>query len=334
MRKQKESMFKGSGIIFRRYRVELAIFCMLFFMGFGIFSLAQENATSDHNIFFDTDQDGLSNEEEAAYGTDPNNTDTDHDSYTDGTEVSSGYDPLVPAPGDKIVQQPSSHTSGNDGQKNLTKKVSEDLVDLLNQQQSTEGGVTINDVNALIEETITEEVRFENLPPIDPKTIIVKKQNYKNLSKEKRIEREKEDAIEYLTTLSYILATNMPQKISSENDVALLIATAAADLENITSTHTRASYLISLAEKGEDIFGQLAKLDVPENLVDVHSKGMQMARYAISLKTAIAQDQTDPLGTIVTLSKVQGLLSLGMDFGKEINARFTALGITEIPLDL
>jgi len=327
-------MPKGSRIIFRRYRMELAIFCMLFFMGFGIFSFAQENTTSNHNIFFDTDQDGLSNEEELAYGTDPNNTDTDHDSYTDGTEVSSGYDPLVPAPGDKIVQQSSSRTNGNDGQKNLTKKVSENLVDLLNQQQSTEGGVTINDVNALIEETITEEVRFEDLPPIDSKMIIVKKQNYKNLSKEKRTEREKEDAIEYLTTLSYILATNMPQKISSEDDIALLIATAAADLENITSAHTRASYLISLAEKGEDIFGQLAKLEVPENLVDVHGKGMQMAQYAIGLKTAIAQDQTDPLGTIVTLSKVQGLLSLGMDFGKEIDARFAALGITEIPLDL
>lgn len=327
-------MPKRIGTIVRQYRKEFAIFGALFFIGFGIFSSAKENTTSDRNVFFDTDQDGLSNEEEIAYGTDPDNPDSDHDSYTDGTEVKSGYNPLMPAPGDKIIQQASARASGNVASGNLTKQMSEDLVELLNQQQSEDGDVTIDDVNALIEKTVTEKIRFEDLPSIDPKTITIKKQNYKNLSKEKRAEREKEDAIEYLTTLSYILATNMPQKISSEEDIAQLIATAVTDLENITSNHTRAAYLVSLAEKGKDILGQLADLDVPENLVDVHIKGMQMAQYAINLKAVIAQDDNDPLNTIVVLSKVQGLLSLSMDFGKEIGDRFALLGITEIPLDL
>lgn len=41
----------------------------------------------------DGDLDGLSNEKEQFYGTDPNNPDTDSDGYTDGSEVTNGYNP-------------------------------------------------------------------------------------------------------------------------------------------------------------------------------------------------------------------------------------------------
>lgn len=41
----------------------------------------------------DTDNDGLSNDEEKKYRTDPKNPDTDGDSYLDGQEVEAGYNP-------------------------------------------------------------------------------------------------------------------------------------------------------------------------------------------------------------------------------------------------
>lgn len=41
----------------------------------------------------DTDRDGLSNDQETQYGTDPNNSDTDGDGYFDGAEVQGGYNP-------------------------------------------------------------------------------------------------------------------------------------------------------------------------------------------------------------------------------------------------
>ena len=44
----------------------------------------------------DSDQDGLIDEIETYYGTDPNNPDTDGDGFSDGNEVSRGYDPLLP----------------------------------------------------------------------------------------------------------------------------------------------------------------------------------------------------------------------------------------------
>jgi hypothetical protein len=42
----------------------------------------------------DSDHDGLTDADEAKYGTDPNKADTDGDGYSDGTEVSGGYNPL------------------------------------------------------------------------------------------------------------------------------------------------------------------------------------------------------------------------------------------------
>lgn len=72
----------------------LAVFAMTYF------AMAQNQ--SDNNIFLDSDQDGLTNQEEKALGTDPYNPDTDGDGYSDGAEVRSGYDPLKPAPGDRF----------------------------------------------------------------------------------------------------------------------------------------------------------------------------------------------------------------------------------------
>ncbi len=43
----------------------------------------------------DSDNDGLTDEEEATYGTDSSNTDSDGDGYLDGEEVEHGYDPAV-----------------------------------------------------------------------------------------------------------------------------------------------------------------------------------------------------------------------------------------------
>lgn len=45
----------------------------------------------------DPDNDGLFNEQEKIYGTDPNKSDTDEDGYNDGLEVSNGHDPLKAA---------------------------------------------------------------------------------------------------------------------------------------------------------------------------------------------------------------------------------------------
>lgn len=62
------------------------------------FEYSQEETPSNQ----DTDNDGLADWQEEIYKTDPDNPDTDGDGYLDGEEVRAGYDPLKPAPGDKI----------------------------------------------------------------------------------------------------------------------------------------------------------------------------------------------------------------------------------------
>lgn len=54
----------------------------------------------------DYDGDGLSNHDEATWGTDPYNPDTDGDGYKDGEEVRNGYDPRIPSPHDKLQPTP------------------------------------------------------------------------------------------------------------------------------------------------------------------------------------------------------------------------------------
>ncbi len=50
----------------------------------------------------DNDRDGLSDQLETIFKTDPDNPDTDEDGYKDGTEVENGYDPTIPSPNDKL----------------------------------------------------------------------------------------------------------------------------------------------------------------------------------------------------------------------------------------
>ena len=62
----------------------------------GFMNVGINPSTVSINPNNDSDQDGLNDEMETIYGTDPNNPDTDGDGFSDGNEVSRGYDPLLP----------------------------------------------------------------------------------------------------------------------------------------------------------------------------------------------------------------------------------------------
>jgi len=54
-----------------------------------------DNKQIVYSFYEDDDLDGLSNAEETIYGSKPEVSDTDGDTYTDGDEVKNGYDPIV-----------------------------------------------------------------------------------------------------------------------------------------------------------------------------------------------------------------------------------------------
>jgi hypothetical protein len=97
-----------------------------------LFALAQSQ--NNNSLFLDSDQDGLTDQEEKMIGTDLSKADTDGDGYSDGKEVESGYNPLKPAPGDKIV--PADQTSSSDATQTDTIEASADSASATQDQAS------------------------------------------------------------------------------------------------------------------------------------------------------------------------------------------------------
>lgn len=61
----------------------------------SLMNIAMGSASSPSSSV-DSDNDGLTDDQETLLGTDPHNPDTDGDGHSDGSEVRYGYDPLVP----------------------------------------------------------------------------------------------------------------------------------------------------------------------------------------------------------------------------------------------
>lgn len=319
----------------KKVKIACVVFLGLVLVGFGLFTFAEENSSSDKNIFLDSDQDGLSDEEEKIYGTNPNDRDTDKDGYSDGAEVKSGYDPTKPAPGDKIINAESPAVKGvteEKNEENLTEELSQQITDLISANEEEE--ISIEDLDKIINETVNEELTFDDLPEISDDEINIKEQNYSSLSEEERKNKEKEDGLEYLTVVSYIAVNNAPQKITSLNDLENLSQEIISQVNLLSSSFSDIAYFEELADRGETALEQLKEVEVPKNFLDLHKKGLQIAKYSISLKDKVSSDADDPISAIASLSKLQGLISLGVEFSAEINQELDQLGITEIPLEL
>lgn len=71
---------------------------------------AMAESKNNNSLFLDSDQDGLTNKEEQAIGSDLQKTDTDGDGYSDSAEIRTCYNPLAAAPGDKMTSDQANAT--------------------------------------------------------------------------------------------------------------------------------------------------------------------------------------------------------------------------------
>lgn len=325
-----------SGISRVQMRTSLLLFFGLLISSVTFFVSADDTMT-DKNIFQDSDQDGLSNDEEALYKTDPLDKDSDDDGYTDGVEVESGYDPRKPAPGDKLVdtKEGSRENESQVGAStNLTTQVSEQIATMV-QESTLEGGeeVTLDTITESVQSVLEQTDQEIVLPEVSVDEVKVK-QVSKKLKEAERLEKEKEDAVEYLTVMAYILANNSPKKFHSQNDLSSLLTSLGTDsLSAITLGNTK--YLEDLSKKGEKILEETKEIEVPEGMLDVHVRAIKMAKYSITLKDEVSKtNPSDPLGQIASLSKLQGFFGVVSDFSQEIYSKMAEYGIKEIPIDL
>jgi hypothetical protein len=317
------------------------VFFGLLILSISFFVFASDSSVSTKNIFQDSDQDGLSNDEEKLYGTNPNVKDSDGDGYSDGVEVESGYDPLKPAPGDKIVTQTSSEPSLSNPQQvtgageNLTEKVSNEIANILKNSGQGGDGVSLEDVDGVVQKVLDNSVDSKEivLPEINIEEIKIKKGPSKNLSEEKRKKQERDDALEYLTVVAYIIANNSPREFQTPDDLSNMVTNITKD--SVTELASGNMDLLNqLSKHGEKIMEELKGVEVPEIMLDTHIKALKMAKYSSQLKEELSAAQNDPLKQIAVLAKAQGLLTNSMEFMSEVNKKLTDYGITGIPLNL
>jgi hypothetical protein len=311
------------------------VFMVLFSFSCFYYATADETV-SDKNFFQDTDQDGLSNDEEKVYGTDPDVADTDGDSYTDGIEIESGYDPLKPAPGDRVVQDANNPMAAVEGVTdepvlNITERTSQELVEIV-KTATTSGNpdevVTADAIQEALQNALSESNQEIVLPEIDVKEIKVK-EIPKKLKGDERDEREQKDVLEYLTTLQYLLINNSPTPIEDEDDVertAQSVSTQAIAALNSGSF----GYLDDLEEKGTKFLDQIKEVEVPETMVSTHVNALQLALYASALKNELKDTQMDPLGQVATYGKIQALLGEVQNLADSTQSSLEKFGLENI----
>lgn len=313
----------------------LFLFFSLLFLSAAVFVFAGE-PTSTQNIFQDSDQDGLSNDEEKLYGTDPSDKDSDDDGYGDGVEVESGYDPLRRAPGDKIIKEAEAPlVITQEASENLTQKVSGEIVNILKDTDESDKAVSLEDINDSVTKMLSESTEEEiTLPEVDIEDIKIKKLS-KSLKEKDRDEQERKDAIGYLTVIAYLTANNMPRTFQTKDEFNGILRGVSGNF--ITSLSSgNMEYINQLSEQGEKMLGELKEVEVPEKMLDVHVKALKMAKYAMQLKEELrpSQNERDPLGQIAVLSKIQGLIGSAIGLIDEVQQKLVDYGVEEIPLNL
>lgn len=292
----------------------------IFFIGLSFYVLAQVENTINKNIFGDTDQDGLSDTEEKAYGTNPSNADTDDDGYSDGVELKSGYDPLKPAPNDKLAVQNTNEQSGSEVS-TLTSSLAEKIRSLVEQKNSANESISVDELSSVVtgdlEAKVGPQITFETLPAVERKDLKIKQQDYDDLSDEEMTERIQRDNEEYAKNTLYLLFTNAPRTIQTEADFASFQDEFSEKLSGLSSDNPDYDYFRNFASKLEITLEQVKEIEVPESLVDTHIKLLQLTNGYLALRDPSLPKIEDPTTRIIIISRAKMLMELTYVFFQE-----------------
>lgn len=327
--------------IFTFPRKTSLVFFVLLALSLGFYVSADDQQdVKEYSLFRDADQDGLSDEEEKVFNTNPFAKDTDGDSYSDGIEVESGYDPLKPAPGDKLVSPEDGLGKGGyddtsvDAGANVTEQASREVAGILSGVSDENPSVKMQDINASVEQLLQQSAVDVKFPEVDVESIHIKKIKCKDSEgEEKCLKRQKEATIEYLTILSYLVANNSPIALKENGDLDLVASSMMSDIMGAFSTG-KFSGLLKNKAKAEAFLNSVKEIEVPENMLSTHVKALQLALFSVGLAEAFEKIDDDPMGQISLLSQVQGLLGFATGLASDMQAEFKKLGIDLIPVDL
>lgn len=308
-------------------RFLLIISCIML-AGFNYFSYAKADDANNADLgvcdkTIDSDCDGLINTEEKLYGTDLNNTDTDRDGYSDGVEIKSGFDPLKPAPEDRIASNNVNVSTTSDRTSNDASQTTAFSQDLASFIQSKNGSVSVTDMNTFVneqlEKTMSESasVSFDTLPEIDRSQIKILDQDYPDLSEKKRKEEIKNDATKYLQKMGYLLINNAPTPILSADDYATFQEEFSSHLVGLSGSETSAAdlnYFADLGNRVEIFLSQAATIEVPETMLEMHIKFLRLAKGLLTIGDFSQTSFNDPMVQVSVSTKISAYAKMYVDF--------------------
>jgi hypothetical protein len=228
----------------------------------------------------DWDDDGLDNDEESYWNTDPNSPDTDGDNFLDGEEVASGHDPLIPGPDDFL---PTTD--------NLTHKMSAlTLSGLYEGSLKPDSPQYEEELNALALVVMDDAMNsFE----IDPSKIKITVISSNKKSQQAYIE-------EFSRVYEELLTTFAIQMRDLESNIENIGLYGFAD-ESVSKSFrgSAAGYKKALNE--------LSRMSVPQNWHSNHLGVIKLAGSLANSNEAIANGETDPIKGAVALNQIVNL---------------------------
>lgn len=339
-------------------------------MSFVVFAMTYFAMAQNQNgksLFLDSDQDGLTDQEERTIGTDPAKADTDGDGYSDGREVESGYDPLKPAPGDKIVAAQNSGTSQTntnpelapsaDGQMadllstdaigdlssdpsnpNLTNELIGQLMSLTNEKASADSGFvenptySVEDYNQIAQKALETTNIAKSLPDIsDSELKILPAIESKKLTPEEIKDKQKAEIEKYLAQVAFVFASNSPFSVQDTNDLQSGISSESTNLISAFATGNK-SVIDGYAQKAQTGIDQIKKIEVPYVLKDIHKTMLQLSIYTLGLKDELALNSADPMKGLVAGSTLQSVAVKATQMQTELSKILADYGISSIKL--
>jgi len=349
---QKRNIWKV-GVLQRK---RLFVLAFLVFLGWFGFSSADIN---NLNLFEDNDGDGLTNEEELMYGTDPDNKDSDSDGYSDLVEIESGYDPLKAAPGDQVIQVAGESDKNDDESKenqehkasneeNLTQEVINKLLESSGEEFKNLSEIYNNPEdfdtnklqnNSLSSEEIAEAVEEATDQQFSQKTIeLIPEDEIKVKEKpsgsEKEIkEKEKEQINEYTAAILYIFALHKPFRVSNNSD---LTNQSVAFIENLYSQIQTDDIesIKELKQSSESVYEEVIEIEAPYVLKDIHQRALSVNKFLVNtIDEQKLVENNDPLALAFYVGNLQSALVEFEDIRNDMSQLLEEYEIEEFDLN-
>lgn len=223
----------------------------------------------------DIDQDGLFDDEEILYRTDPLNRDTDGDGFLDGEEAISGCSPTIPSPddcSDKIKKSIS--------EKSLTEELSELMA----------GGLIAGDLkpnNSNFSKSVLS-IRNNLLQNSQTLLTIVESEINLNLIKDDS-QKSRQEYVNNLSSIleDYLISLSSPE-INGDFDGEKLINSYY--LKNL-------NYLKKLDER-------ISQLAVPPSWTEFHKKVLILTKQSENFYQSVLDYKKDPVKSLIALNGI------------------------------